>query len=117
MVSDPDDGRPNSLKRTPEPILPPGPSSVFLRLARGSYRIARRLVIATVGATVVLVGAVMFFTPGPAIVVIPIGLAILAIEFVWARRLLRLFRVRARQAARAYRRGDHGYWRRWLWRR
>jgi len=49
------------------------------------------------------------------VVVIPLGLAILALEFVWARRLLRLFRVRARQAARAYRRGDRGYWRRWLW--
>lgn len=100
-----------------EPAPLAGVPSLLLRCARGSYRIARRLVIATVGATVVLIGVVMFVTPGPAVVVIPIGLAILAIEFVWARRLLRLFRVRARQVARAYRRGDHGYWRRWLWRR
>lgn len=114
MVSDPDDQRPEPLMRTPEPRPPPGSPSLVLRLARGSYRIARRLVIATVGATVILVGVVMFFTPGPAVVVIPIGLAILAIEFVWARRLLRLFRVRARQAARAYRRGDRQYWRRWF---
>ncbi len=113
MVSEPGDEEGKPLRRALEPAPPSGSPSVFLRLARGSYRIARRLVIATVGATVVLVGAVMFFTPGPAIVVIPIGLAILAIEFVWARRLLRLFRVRARQAARAYRRGDRGYWRRW----
>lgn len=115
MVSEPTRRRSKSLNPAPEP--PSGPPSLILRLARGSYRIARRIVIATVGATVVLVGAVMFFTPGPAVVVIPLGLAILALEFVWARRLLRLFRVRARQAARAYRRGDHGYWRRWLWRR
>jgi len=114
-VPDPRLRRSRSLNRASEPELTSDPPSLILRLARGSYRIARRLVIATVGATVVLVGAVMFFTPGPAVVVIPLGLAILALEFVWARRLLRLFRVRARQAARAYRRGDHGYWRRWLW--
>ncbi|WP_083330791.1 PGPGW domain-containing protein [Halofilum ochraceum] len=115
MVPDSDDERSKPLKRALDPVVPAGAPSLFLRLARGSYRIARRLVIATVGTTVVLVGAVMFFTPGPAVVVIPLGLAILALEFVWARRLLRLFRVRARQAARAYRRGDRGYWRRWLW--
>lgn len=117
MASDPDNGRSKSLDPPPEPVPPPGPPSLILRLARGSYRIARRIVIATVGATVILLGAVMFFTPGPAVVVIPIGLAILALEFVWARRLLRLFRVRARQAARAYRRGDRGYWFRWMRRR
>ncbi len=117
MVSDPDQGRSEPQKGALEPAPPSGPPSLILRLARGSYRIARRLVIATVGATVVLIGAMMFFTPGPAVVVIPIGLAILALEFVWARRLLRLFRVRARQAARAYRRGDRGYWFRWMRRR
>ena len=96
---------------------PPGLPSAILRIARGSYRVARRIVIGFVGATVVLVGVAMTVTPGPAIVVIPIGLGILALEFVWARRLLRLFRVRARQARRAYRRGDHGFWWRWLRRR
>lgn len=113
-MSDSGHGRSKPLDRGPTPRS--APASLILRVARGSYRIARRIVIATVGATVILLGVVMFFTPGPAVVVIPIGLAILALEFVWARRLLRLFRVRARQAARAYRRGDHGYWRRW-WRR
>lgn len=44
--------------------------------------------IAVVGVTVVLLGMVMIVTPGPALVVIPIGLAILAIEFTWARRWL-----------------------------
>lgn len=96
---------------------PPGLPRTILRLAHGSYRIARRIVIALVGITVVLVGIVMTVTPGPAVVVIPIGLGILGLEFVWARRLLRLFRVRARQARRAYRRGDRGFWWRWLRRR
>lgn len=48
--------------------------------------------IAIVGATVVLLGIVMIVTPGPALVVIPIGLAILSIEFAWARHWLRKMR-------------------------
>ena len=48
--------------------------------------------IAVVGATVVLLGIVMIVTPGPALVVIPVGLAILAIEFTWARRWLKRLR-------------------------
>ena len=49
---------------------------------------ARRVVIFVVGGTVLLFGVVLIFTPGPAILVIPIGLAILATEFMWARNLL-----------------------------
>lgn len=44
---------------------------------------------------VLLAGVVMLVTPGPAFVVIPLGLAILATQFRWARRLLRHFRERA----------------------
>ncbi len=57
-----------------------------------TYKAARRIAIAVVGATVVLLGIVMIFTPGPALVVIPVGLAILAIEFTWARRWLKRLR-------------------------
>lgn len=56
------------------------------------YRHAKRVVVAVIGGTVVLVGVVLLVTPGPAFVVIPLGLAILATEFVWARRLLRRVR-------------------------
>lgn len=49
---------------------------------------AKRLIIAVIGFTVLLIGLAMIVLPGPAIVVIPIGLAILATEYVWARRLL-----------------------------
>ena len=55
----------------------------------------RRLVIAVIGGTVVLIGVAMIVFPGPAIVVIPAGLAILATEFVWARRLLQRFKEKA----------------------
>ncbi len=47
-----------------------------------------RIVFAVAGATVTLAGVVMLVTPGPAFVVIPIGLAMLALEFAWAERLL-----------------------------
>lgn len=48
----------------------------------------RKLVIAVTGGTVLLIGIAMIALPGPAVVVIPAGLAILATEFLWARRML-----------------------------
>ncbi|MEM7279776.1 MAG: PGPGW domain-containing protein [Pseudomonadota bacterium] len=59
-----------------------------------TYQTAKRLVIAVVGFSVVLVGVIMIVTPGPAFVVIPAGLAILSLEFAFARRWLRLLRER-----------------------
>ncbi len=59
---------------------------------------AKRLVVIVIGFTVLLIGLALLVLPGPAFVVIPVGLAILATEFAWARRLLR--RVK-REAARA----------------
>ncbi len=44
------------------------------------------------GVTVLLIGVVMIVTPGPALVVIPVGLAILSIEFTWARIWLKRLR-------------------------
>ena len=67
------------------------------RLFMLSVKGARRIVILITGITVLLVGIVMIVTPGPAIVVIPIGLAILATEFVWAKRLLYRFKDQANE--------------------
>ena len=53
---------------------------------------AKRVIVLVVGGTVVLAGLALIVLPGPAIVVIPAGLAILATEFVWAKRLLRKVR-------------------------
>lgn len=49
----------------------------------------KRVLVAVVGSTVLLVGLAMVVLPGPAFIVIPLGLAILATEFVWARALLK----------------------------
>ena len=67
----------------------------------GTLRAAWRLVILAIGSTVVLIGVALIFTPGPAFVVIPVGLAILATEFVWARRLLRRMKQQGNQWVRA----------------
>ena len=52
----------------------------------------RRIIIGVIGGTVLVIGVVMIVLPGPAVVVIPLGLAILATEFVWARLWLRKVR-------------------------
>lgn len=49
----------------------------------------RRVIVAVIGGTVVLIGIAMIVLPGPAVVVIPLGLAVLATEFLWARIWLR----------------------------
>lgn len=60
----------------------------------GALRQVWRLIVLVVGGTVLGLGIAMIVLPGPAIVVIPAGLAILASEFLWARRLLERVRVR-----------------------
>ena len=65
---------------------------MFRKAAHLTYRTARRIAVLTVGSTVVLLGIVMLVTPGPGLVVIPIGLAILGAEFAWARLWLRRVR-------------------------
>jgi len=49
----------------------------------------RRILIGIIGFTVLLIGVAMIVLPGPAFLVIPLGLAILATEFVWAESLLK----------------------------
>ena len=55
---------------------------------------AKKLIVITIGFTVLIIGIMMIVLPGPAIIVIPAGLAILAGEFIWARNLLRMFKSR-----------------------
>ncbi|MEW6068513.1 MAG: PGPGW domain-containing protein [Nitrospirota bacterium] len=50
---------------------------------------AKRLIVGVVGATILLLGIAMIVLPGPAFIVIPLGLGVLATEFVWARNLIK----------------------------
>ena len=60
----------------------------------------RRLIVGVVGFTIVLVGIALLVLPGPAFIVIPIGLAILATEFVWARKLLKKVKYQIERATK-----------------
>lgn len=60
---------------------------------------AKRVIRVVVGFTVLFAGIALIVLPGPAVIVIPLGLAILAGEFVWARNLLSKFNSRIRGRA------------------
>ncbi len=79
---------------------PVGPSEIEA-LGRLTLRAAKRVVVLVIGGTVLLVGVAMLVLPGPGLIVAPAGLAILATEFVWARRLLAKVKSSATGAASA----------------
>ncbi len=55
----------------------------------GTLKQARRTAIAMAGFTILALGVVMLVTPGPGWLVIVVGLSVLGLEFLWARRMLR----------------------------
>lgn len=59
-------------------------------------RSGKRVAVSVVGAVLVLAGLAMLVLPGPGLLVIFAGLAVLASEYVWARRALD----RAKEGAR-----------------
>lgn len=63
-------------------------------------RVIRRAVVATVGTSLLVAGAVMLILPGPGLVVILAGLTVLASEFHWARRVKRKLVVWVRKRTR-----------------
>ena len=65
---------------------------LFSRWNVDNIKVVRRVIVSMVGATVLLIGIALLVLPGPAVVVIPIGLTILATEYAWARRWLRKVR-------------------------
>jgi uncharacterized protein (TIGR02611 family) len=75
-----------------EPQRRPRPKLIEkLEARRATHRERSRLFrigFGIVGMVVLIGGLVMLVTPGPAFVLIPIGLAMLSLEFVWAERLL-----------------------------
>ncbi|HEX5067596.1 MAG TPA: PGPGW domain-containing protein [Myxococcota bacterium] len=60
-------------------------------------RTARKLAVAVIGGTLLAFGVAMLVLPGPGVIAIGAGLAVLAAEFAWARRLLH----RAKREAQA----------------
>ncbi|HEY3325444.1 MAG TPA: PGPGW domain-containing protein [Planctomycetota bacterium] len=60
-----------------------------MRQIRNTWAPFRKVVIFVTGSILLLAGFAMIVLPGPALIVIPAALALLAIEFAWARRLLK----------------------------
>ena len=54
----------------------------------------KKCLVAVLGGALLVAGLAMLVLPGPAVVVIPAALAILAVEFLWARRWLAWLRQR-----------------------
>ena len=71
-------------------------AAIGLNILPGPFR---KLIVAVIGVTILLIGVAMVVLPGPAFIVIPVGLAILATEFAWARRVIRRARVMIAKAA------------------
>lgn len=69
-------------------------------------RLLKKTLVALAGGALLLAGIAMVVLPGPALVVIPVALAILAVEFVWARRWLAWLRERLKALAPSKSRSD-----------
>ncbi len=72
--------------------------------ARWIGRSGKRIAVTVVGFAVLLAGVVMTVTPGPGLLAIIVGLAVLATEYAWARRALETAKEKAQQAANKVRR-------------
>jgi len=68
-------------------------------LSRVTQSAAHKIIALVVGSTALILVVAMIVLPGPGLVVIPIGIAILSAEFVWARRLLSRLREEVRSVA------------------
>jgi uncharacterized protein (TIGR02611 family) len=80
---------------------------LFSRWKLDNIKVVRRIIVSVVGTTVLLIGIALLVLPGPAFVVIPIGLAILATEYAWARRWLRKARRIASDVVSSGSNGEH----------
>lgn len=67
-------------------------------------RNAKRTAVAIVGAVLIVAGLVMLVLPGPGLLLVVAGFAVLATEFVWAERALDYTKQRASSAGQAVRR-------------
>ncbi len=69
----------------------------ILRLIR---RNSKQLVVTVLGGAIVLAGLALLVLPGPGIIVVALGFAILATEYAWAARAQQRTREAAQRAGR-----------------
>jgi uncharacterized protein (TIGR02611 family) len=83
----------------------------LLRLRARAYatplgRLGVKIVVAVLGTLIIAVGVVLLPLPGPGWLIILAGLALLAMEFRWAKRLLRFTRAQLRRWTRLVKEGS-----------
>ncbi|MEW6703056.1 MAG: PGPGW domain-containing protein [Bacteroidota bacterium] len=62
-----------------------------------SLKQIKRVFVGIIGTTILIIGLAMIVLPGPAFIVIPLGLSILATEFLWARKIVERFKSKLEQ--------------------
>ncbi len=62
-----------------------------------SLKQIKRVFVGIIGTTILIIGIAMIILPGPAFIVIPLGLSILATEFLWARKIMDKFKDKLKQ--------------------
>lgn len=80
--------------------MAPTPAEVLTFIGRSSRRIA----VTVVGAALVLAGLAMVVLPGPGLLVVVAGFAVLGTEYAWAAAALERTKRTAAEAAKAARR-------------
>lgn len=78
--------------------MPAAPESRFLAVVRFAFRSSKRIAVTVVGGVLVLGGIAMLVLPGPGIVVVVAGFAILGTEYAWAAAALDRTKVTAERA-------------------
>jgi tellurite resistance protein TerC len=68
-----------------------------------NLRQIKRIFVAIVGFTILLIGLLLLVLPGPAFIVIPVGLGILATEFIWAKKILDKLKGKVKQGTDLFR--------------
>jgi uncharacterized protein (TIGR02611 family) len=101
-----DDGALAGARAPVDLLRAPVPTTSKMRRV---LNLSRKVGVAAAGGGLLVVGVALIFLPGPAIIVIPLGLALLATEFRWAGRLLRYLKERAARAAQWARRTVAGH--------
>ena len=87
----------------PTTVVPAGLDAAeptrFGAVVRFLWRSSRRAIVIVAGGALVVGGVAMLVLPGPGLLVIIAGLAVLAKEFVWAERALHSMKRKAAQGA------------------
>lgn len=68
--------------------MPAAPESRFIAVVRFAFHSSKRIAVTVVGGVLVLGGIAMLVLPGPGIVVVVAGFAVLGTEYAWAASAL-----------------------------